>query len=408
MDAKKGPSRGLQWLRRIWTALTFLLALPILLPVALGGLLYASIISLRAPQGWWYGVRLHTMQVTLFVFGRIMGASTWLFNSLLGKSLYTSRPSPRLRRELLIVGHRGAPIQECENTLRSFATAIRQGANAIELDLCYTLDQEVVIWHDWDPNDTVALFREAGSEPLQRCKPRFGEGPFRRPAPLLTFADLRTHCGYLERKRGTALPSGQGQIPTWRAFLEAAKAWPSLRTVFLDMKVPPCDLQYAQPMIKQIQADIEAVNPAFECVVMTIYPEVLAAFKSVAPTLRYCYDKEFPPLFQDTAPGAIAERSTVREAITRGNDFASVGRPTFLALAPWEVYKNVITHDLGLRRATENPPQLIAWTINEPDELRWLINSGVDGILTDQPRYLAELELRRKTIMRFWQAPPTS
>lgn len=401
MGEQIGPGKGLRWLRRIWTYLTILVAIPVLIPTALIAVVYAAMVNLRGRLSWWYGMRLTVMQIVVTVFGILMRGSSWVFNRLRGHTLYIRSPYERVRSELLIVGHRGAPTLECENTLASYACAIRLGANAIELDLCYTKDGEVVIWHDWDPNDAVALFREAGSEPLQRCRPCFGKGEFRRCVSALTLAELRTHYSYVERETGADLPDGEGQIITWREFLIAANAWPSLTTVFLDMKVPPAECQYAAPMLLKVKEDIECIQPEFECVVMTIYPKILQTFKAVAPDMRYCFDKEFPPVVQDLSPEFIAERSTVQDALRYGHDYASIGRPTFLALSPFELYKCVVAYDLTLRHDATRSPLLIAWTINEPDELRWLLNSGIDGILTDQPGTLARMELKRRAI-RMW------
>jgi hypothetical protein len=50
--------------------------------------------------------------------------------------------------DFLIIGHRGAPNQACENTLESFAQALRLGANALELDVSITHDGHLVLWHD--------------------------------------------------------------------------------------------------------------------------------------------------------------------------------------------------------------------------------------------------------------------
>src|ERR1043166_1131670 len=75
-------------------------------------------------------------------------------------------------RDFLIIGHRGAPHQACENTLESFEEALQLGANALELDVSMTSDQHVVLWHDWVPSIKSALRptaelrrRDAGNAP---------------------------------------------------------------------------------------------------------------------------------------------------------------------------------------------------------------------------------------------------
>lgn len=47
-----------------------------------------------------------------------------------------------------MVGHRGVPVSEPENTLRSFALARQQGADVLETDLRFTRDGEIILHHD--------------------------------------------------------------------------------------------------------------------------------------------------------------------------------------------------------------------------------------------------------------------
>ncbi len=47
-----------------------------------------------------------------------------------------------------IVAHRGAQTREPENTLPAFALAVEQGADALETDLRFTRDSEIVLIHD--------------------------------------------------------------------------------------------------------------------------------------------------------------------------------------------------------------------------------------------------------------------
>ena len=47
-----------------------------------------------------------------------------------------------------MVAHRGARDVEPENTLASFALALDQGADALETDLRFTRDDEIVLFHD--------------------------------------------------------------------------------------------------------------------------------------------------------------------------------------------------------------------------------------------------------------------
>jgi glycerophosphoryl diester phosphodiesterase len=57
----------------------------------------------------------------------------------------------------LILGHRGAPYDAPENTLRAFAAALEQGADGVELDVQRARDGVPVIVHDDDLERTHAV-----------------------------------------------------------------------------------------------------------------------------------------------------------------------------------------------------------------------------------------------------------
>lgn len=48
-----------------------------------------------------------------------------------------------------IIGHRGAAAYEVENTLSSFKEALEQGADGLELDVHFSADGEIVVFHDF-------------------------------------------------------------------------------------------------------------------------------------------------------------------------------------------------------------------------------------------------------------------
>ena len=50
---------------------------------------------------------------------------------------------------MLIIGHRGAPSLYRENTLKSFEIAFENNVDGIELDVQFTKDQHLVVYHDF-------------------------------------------------------------------------------------------------------------------------------------------------------------------------------------------------------------------------------------------------------------------
>ena len=55
----------------------------------------------------------------------------------------------------IIMGHRGAPVDEPENTLRSFSWALAVGVAAVELDVQLTKDGRLAVIHDETLNRTT-------------------------------------------------------------------------------------------------------------------------------------------------------------------------------------------------------------------------------------------------------------
>lgn len=51
---------------------------------------------------------------------------------------------------MLIIGHRGVPTLEPENTISSFKKAEELGVDMVEMDLRLTKDDQIVVVHDWN------------------------------------------------------------------------------------------------------------------------------------------------------------------------------------------------------------------------------------------------------------------
>ena len=59
-------------------------------------------------------------------------------------------PSFYSRGELVKIGHRGASALDHENTLASFIKAVETGMTGVELDVQYSADKQLVVFHDWE------------------------------------------------------------------------------------------------------------------------------------------------------------------------------------------------------------------------------------------------------------------
>ena len=100
----------------------------------------------------------------------------------------------------LKVGHRGARAYETENTINCFRKAIDLGANAIELDLQKTIDNELVVSHDDNLKRVFGLNISIDGSSLQHLKAlTSGQMPTFREA--LQFIDRKVEKILVELKK---------------------------------------------------------------------------------------------------------------------------------------------------------------------------------------------------------------
>jgi len=309
------------------------------------------------------------------------------FSELFKTSPQTNDPSHAPARKFLVIGHRGSPCSEVENTIPSFQRALDvDGANGLELDLCMTSDGVVVVWHDWDPDDNICRLRNSGLEPAVKYCPFLPDDEsLQRPLSALTHAELVANYGYMEKE-------GEGRridarIPTFDELMEWAVGRPSLEILFLDIKVPECELELVPRMMEKIEGTIARHSPGFTIVLETASQSVLDAMKRCSPERNYTLDVV-------AAVGVVLDPSAFSAmacAVANDTSHATAQRPRQVTAAPWTTYRRIIEHDIELRDADARPRSLIGFTINDEEEMRELIRMGIDGLQTDRPELLVKV-----------------
>ena len=64
------------------------------------------------------------------------------------------------KHNFLVIGHAGGdPLGHCENTLEATRSALKLGANAIEVDIAISKDDVIFLWHDPNPLGLHSLAR---------------------------------------------------------------------------------------------------------------------------------------------------------------------------------------------------------------------------------------------------------
>jgi len=277
-------------------------------------------------------------------------------------------------RECLVVGHRGAARLEAENTLASFRRALELGANAIETDVCVTRDGRFVLWHDADPDETVARLRQAGGEGLLfRPQVPAPGSALRRPVRELTESSLKRNYRYVRTEEGPAgaTTAREAPIATLPDLLAWAPRQEGLTDVLLDVKLAADQTAEARALIGVLRESAPSgglgrLTIRLLCPQAEIVHALVKHHRRRPDGIRISADFELP---------GAPER-----ALGTGAPDVSLG----LGGRLWPGFRRDVARCVRAR-ARGDFGSVIAWTINDPRRLRELVRIGVDGILTDDP-----------------------
>jgi glycerophosphoryl diester phosphodiesterase len=291
-------------------------------------------------------------------------------------------------RDFLIIGHRGAPHQACENTLESFEAALQLGANALELDVSMTSDQQVVLWHDWVPSLKSAL-RPTGVCHVLRP-------PLGQPIHGIPLHELLQDYGY--EHDGQRVP-----ILTFTEFVQRLGQDDRVRFFFMDLKIPEDRPEFVPPLFQHAVQTLQQYHALDKAVFLTPYETIFQQLRHAAQHWRQtthtpvevAFDTEGPELLE-LSPWPSAVRRNQRA----GARFAFWGKP-IVTLQSW---RDFLVAELRRRDAINatRPPRarmrFIVWTINDGSNLCALVGADVDGIMTDDPGHL-------RAIVQRWGQP---
>jgi glycerophosphoryl diester phosphodiesterase len=285
-----------------------------------------------------------------------------------------------------IIGHRGAPHRAAENTLPALEAALEEGANALEIDLCLTADQEVIVWHDRDPDDVVAMARQGGFEKLAWIPwvPDLGD-PLRRPVDELPLAEFLASYGYARSegplidatRTGTRDPSAV--VPLLSDVSSWARRQPTLGALYLDVKLGPAQSHLVPIMAAAFARETD--RAVYDVLILSPHETIVVAFRDWFRANRP--DHRAKVVFDKEVSGAL--EPTVR----LGLEAISIGRPITADPAR---YVTMLATLLASRDA-DHPDiwPVVAWTFDDAAELRELVRLGVDGIMTNRPAELARI-----------------
>lgn len=232
-----------------------------------------------------------------------------------------------------IIAHRGASAEAPENTMPAFELALEQGAQMLEFDVRPTLDGQIVVFHD----DTTERWNG-------------------RPELLssLTLDQVRK------------LDIGGGRVPT----LDEVLAWAATTDLALNVEIKT-------PQIERDVAQIIRAHQLGERVIISSFDYgVLRAMREVAPELAI-------GVLMGTQ--SMAPHVRLREALPM---------PTLRAhgARAWHPAWQLPLLDQLIPRVRSAGYAVYVWTVDDPAVMRRLLQLNVDGIMTNRPALLRQVQ----------------
>lgn len=240
-------------------------------------------------------------------------------------------------KSVYVIAHRGASGHAPENTMASFRRAVEFGARFIETDLQLTRDARVIAMHDLEYDRTTS-----------------GKGEIH----LLPFKEVRAlDAGSWFGDREGKSYTGE-KVPVLEEILDFAKENDVI--FYLEIKSGQ-----AWGIEHVVVATLRDRNAGARVVIISFDPAALDSVHRLDSTMMTGLLCEIPS-------GDLVERTVragARQLVARGD---------LITTAVTEK-----AHRAGL--------QVVAWTINEAEQMRRMIDAGVDGIITDYPDRLFAL-----------------
>ena len=306
----------------------------------------------------------------------------------------------------LNIAHRGGAGLMPENTLAAFADAVARGADGAELDVQLSKDGEVVVYHDYRLKPEITRLDGAWlTKPTQRIKDLvLGE------LEAFDIGRCNPKSKYAANHPAVRAVDGE-RIPTLAAVVEIAKTakkdfWlqVELKTSFANREEGPDPIALAEAAVKVLRDTNYLERTIF---VGFDWPALLHA-KKLAPQTE-CWLTTLAQSWFNDAPVPPQDDPPAEPALQMLRHWAKSGT------SPWAGGYDAVNYGGSIRRAINAaggdgwfPPyvditpervaearalglKVGAWTVDDANDIRRMIDCGLDAICTDRPDILSKL-----------------
>jgi glycerophosphoryl diester phosphodiesterase len=290
-------------------------------------------------------------------------------------------------------GHRGARGLAPENTLPAFAIALSLGVTTLELDTGITKDGVVVISHDPELNPDIT--REMSGKWLEKRGPAIQS---------LTFAGLQQYdVGRIKpgtnyaKQHPEQRPVDGTRIPKLVDLFALVKRSGNTRVrLNIETKISPLDPgQTPDPetFARTLVSTVRQEGMTARVSIQSFDWRTLQVVQRIAPEIPTVYLSA-----QQRSPDNIAAGNPAGSPWTAGFQYRDHGSiPKMITAAGgaiWSPYHGDL-HDDALREARSLGLRVVVWTVNDPSQIRNMLDQGVDGIISDRPDLVRRIMAER-------------
>jgi glycerophosphoryl diester phosphodiesterase len=252
------------------------------------------------------------------------------------------------------VAHRGASTLAPENTIEAFRLAVEAGAGGLELDVHMTRDGHIVVIHDATVDRTTNGSGAVSEMTLDELR-RFDAGH-----------NFSPDGGSTRPYRGRGV-----WVPTLGEVLEE---FPGVA----------------------VNIEIKAGTPGIEETVLRILRDANALGRALVVSTPHAIVKRFRKISSGhISTGASRWEIGVFYILSR-LCLERLVRPAYEALQVPLLHRGIlVVTPRFIRAAQARGVRVDVWTINQAEEMRRLLDLGVDVIMTDRPGTLAEVLINR-------------
>ncbi len=242
----------------------------------------------------------------------------------------------------IIIAHRGESFDAPENTLASINLAWERGAKSVEIDIQLTLDSEVVVIHDYDTLRISGVKKIIKNSSLQELR-------------NLDFGSHKNIKWQNER------------IPTLKEVLQ---------TVPIDGKLI-IEIKNDQRILDKLKIELDQSklkNSQIELIAFNVH--TLATAKQMMSEYKMLWLLELDYSWPHWMIWINKKRI--------------INKVKKLKLEGVNVWAGKILNKNFIEKFKRSGLLIYSWTVNSPEQAKILMESGIDGITSDRPSWMAQ------------------